>query len=220
VNIFVAEHSTQVIAVGVIIVAIGGGIGLWAYSQAQADQQSQTLFYAALKSYDSLLAAAPEKKDAPKAPEESYKKALEQFSNVIKQYPDYSGGIAALFYAGSCSYNLKKDDEALTYYQDFLKKVGLREDILKPFAYEGMGYVYERKGDYKKAIEWYEKQKADHEASLAIMAPLNLARCYAALGDKDNACKAYQEFSSKHPSSASVDIAKIGETEFCQKPVR
>ncbi len=215
VKTFVIEHINQVAAIALIIVVVSGSIGLWKYNQVQADQQSLSLFYAALQNYNTIQAVS-EKQGTSAPTEDFYKKALEQFTNVIKQYPDSRGGVASLFYAGSCSYYLKKDDEALRYYQDFLNKIGQRDDALRPFAYEGMGYVYERKEDYKKAIEWFDKQKNDKLKSLTMTAPLNLARCYAALGERDNACKAYQEFISKYPSSALADTAKIGETAYCQ----
>jgi tetratricopeptide (TPR) repeat protein len=149
--------------------------------------------------------------------EDAYRQALEEFKKITQQYPDTGGGIAALFYAGACSYRLGKIDDALTYYQNFLKKTGEIDVRLRPLAYEGIGYIYERKNDYKQALEWFEKQDKDSGGGLSVMAPLNLARCYAALGDRERACKSYQAFLDKNPSSYFAETAKAGVAEQCGK---
>ena len=213
---FIEKNIRQVAAVGLILVVIGGGIGLWQYKLAQAEEQAQTLFFSALNRYNSPD-SQPGKGEAPVVKEDAYRQALEEFKKVTQQYPDTGGGSAALFYAGACSYRLGKDDDALTCYQNFLKTTGAIDTYLRPFAYEGIGYVYERKGDYKKALEWFEKQDQDARGGLNIMAPLNRARCYAALGDQEHACTSYQAFIDKYPSSAFTETAKIGVTEHCAK---
>ncbi|MCX5895915.1 MAG: tetratricopeptide repeat protein [Proteobacteria bacterium] len=214
----VVEHYLQVAAVGLIVVVIAGGIGLWRFQKARADEQSLALFYNALERYNSHE-SKPGKKETPPPREEVYKQSLEEFKKIIQQYPGAQGGEVALFYAGASSYDLGKDDEALTYYQDFIKK--LRADSpynsLRPAAYEGIGYVYERKGDYKTALEWFEKQRDDKQSALNMMACLNLARCYTALSERDKACRSYKEFIDKYPSSSFAEMARIGVTETCLK---
>jgi tetratricopeptide (TPR) repeat protein len=211
---FAKENIRQVAAVGLIIAVIAGGIGLWQYRQARAEEQAQTLFFAAMDRYNSPD-SQPKKGEAAPIAEDAYRQALEEFKKITQQYPDTRAGNAALLYAGTCSYRLGKDEDALTCYQNFLKKTGEIDAYLRPFAYEGVGAVYERKGDYKKALEWFEKQDKDAQGAMNMMAPLNRARCYAALGDKEQACKAYQEFLGKYPSSSFAETAKIGVAEHC-----
>ena len=213
---FVEENIRQVSAIGLIIVVIAGGIGLWKYRLAQAEDQAQTLFFTALNRYNSPDSPAAKGGPAP-VKEDAYRQALEEFKKITQQYPDTEGGVAALFYMGGCSYRLGKVDDALTYYQNFLKKTGEIDTRLRPLAYEGIGYAYERKSDYKKALEWFEKQDKDTGGGLNIMAPLNLARCYAALGDREHACKSYQAFLDKNPSSYFAETAKTGVAEQCGK---
>ena len=211
---FVEQNIRQVAAVGLIIVLLAGGIGLWKYKTAQAEEESYALFFTAMNQYNSSEKPAGSKDAAP-SPEQNSRQALEEFKKIIAQYPDTSAGKSALFYAAACNYDLKKDEDALSLYQEFLKKTGGEQNYLRPAAYEGIGYVYERKGDYKQAIEWFEKQKSDAGDSLTMMAPLNLARCYAALSEKEKACAAYKEFTEKYPTSSFAEAAKTGVAEFC-----
>ena len=212
---FIEQNIRQVAAVGLIIVVLAGGIGFWKYQKAQAEEDSYALFFTAMNRYNSSDKPAGSKDAAPVATGENSRQALEEFKKITAQYPDTSAGKAALFYAGACSYDLKKDEDALSLYQEFLKKTGGEQNYLRPAAYEGIGYIYERKGDYKQAIEWFEKQKNAAGDSLAMMAPLNLARCYTALGEKEKACAAYKEFTEKYPSSSFAEAAKTGVSEFC-----
>ena len=211
---FVEQNIRQVAAVGLIIVVLAGGIGFWKYKKAQAEEDSYALFFTAMNRYNSSDKPAGIKDAAP-ANDENSRQALPEFKKITAQYPDTTAGKAALFYAGACSYDLKKDEDALSLYQEFLKKTGGEQNYLRPAAYEGIGYVYERKGDYKQAIEWFEKQKRDANDSLNMMAPLNLARCYAALGEREKACTSYKEFTEKYPSSSFAEAAKTGISEFC-----
>ena len=211
---FIEQNIRQVAAVGLIIVVLAGGIGFWQYKKAQAEEDSYALFFTAMNRYNSSDKPAGSKDAAP-ANDENSRQALQEFKKITAQYPDTSAGKAALFYAGACSYDLKKDEDALSLYQEFLKKTGGEQNYLRPAAYEGIGYVYERKGDYKQAIEWFEKQKSDANDSLNMMAPLNLARCYAAIGEREKACTSYKEFTEKYPSSSFAEAAKTGVSEFC-----
>jgi tetratricopeptide (TPR) repeat protein len=211
---FIVENIRQVAAVGLIIAVVAGGTGLWQYKKAQAEEQAQALFFTALNRYNSPDKPAGKGEAAPLA-DDAYRQALGEFKKVTQQFPETRAGSAALLYAGTCSYRLGKDEDALTCYQDFLKKTGEIDTYLRPFAYEGVGAVYERKGDYKKALEWFEKQDADTKGAMTMMAPLNRARCYTALGDQERACKAYQDFLEKYPSSSFAETAKIGVAEHC-----
>ena len=211
---FIEQNIRQVAAVGLIIVVLAGGIGFWQYKKAQAEEDSYALFFTAMNRYNSSDKPAGSKDAAP-ANDENSRQALQEFKKITAQYPDTSAGKAALFYAGACSYDLKKDEDALSCYQEFLKKTAGEQNYLRPAAYEGIGYVYERKGDYKLALEWFEKQKSDASDSLNMMAPLNLARCYAALGEREKACTSYKEFTEKYPSSSFAEAAKTGISEFC-----
>jgi tetratricopeptide (TPR) repeat protein len=216
---FIEQNIRQVAAVGLIIVVLAGGIGFWQYTKAQAEEDSYALFFTAMNRYNSSDKPAGSKDAAP-ANDENSQQALQEFKKITAQYPDTTAGKAALFYAGACSYDLKKDEDALSLYREFLKKTAGEQNYLRPAAYEGIGYVYERKGDFKQAIVWFEKQKSDASDSLNMMAPLNLARCYAALGEREKACTSYKEFTEKYPSSSFAEAAKTGVAEFCASTER
>jgi len=214
---FITLHFRQVAAVGLIVLVVAAGIGLWQYQRVQAEQEAYGLFFAAMDRFNSNEKPAAGT-DAQPAQGTHYQEALQQFKKIIEQYPQTTAGTTALFYAGACSYELKQDDDALGFYQEFLKKTSREQNYLRPAAYEGIGYVYERRGDYKQAREWFEKQKNEAGEALAIMALLNLARTHAALGEREKACACYKEFVDKYPSSSFAETARIGVSEFCSSP--
>lgn len=209
VQAFAEENSRQLAAIGLIVCVIAAGIGFWKVRQSTAEKESLGLFYGAM---NNMVKSSKSAVDS----EIKYSQALEGFKKVSNKYSGTKAGAASLFYAGSCSYSLKKYDEAISYYKEFLDKTGSTLHYLRPFAYESIGYAYEGKGEYRKALEWFEKQKSEGQG-VNPMSLLNLARCYEAEGDKEKACQSYREFIEKYPLSSFNEFAQIKTANLCFK---
>ncbi len=79
-------------------------------------------------------------------------------------------------------------------------------------ALEGISYSYEAKGDYTKALEYYQKNM-NEMSPYQEEATLGAARCYEALNQKPKALELYQKALTKNPKSKMADFMqwKIGE---------
>jgi len=212
VQAYIKDNMRQIAAIGLTLCVIVGGTGLWWTMKTKAENKSQLMFYSALTE---MLQQTKNAVDT----ELKYGRAVEKFKNTCGEYPNTSAGILALLYAGNCSFYLKKYDEATGYYDAFLKKSDELLDDLKPFAFEGLGYVSEEKAEYEKAVEWFTKQRGEAGSSGEAMALLNLARCYEALGNTSLACQSYKNFSESNPSSAFNEIVTLKTGLLCNADV-
>jgi tetratricopeptide (TPR) repeat protein len=59
---------------------------------------------------------------------------------------------------------------------------------------EGLGYAYEGKKDYEKALQAYQKILEEGENFQLANACLNMGRCYEKLGKKKEALENYKAF--------------------------
>lgn len=214
---FIQENIRQMGAVGLVILVILGGVGIWTFKGSKAEEQAAALLYSAMKIYNGETDTTPGDTATQSPGAVDYNQALEKFKEVNSQFPDQEAGLSSLFYVGSCNFNLGNYEDAITNYKDFLVKIGNDNNILRSFAYEGLGYAYEEKGEYNKALEWFAKQKNEKDSALNMLSLINLARCYEEAGDKQQSCKAYREFVDTYPTSSFEEIAKIKITELCNK---
>jgi tetratricopeptide (TPR) repeat protein len=146
--------------------------------------------------------------------------ALEMFKNVVEKYPKTKTGTASLYYSGNCSLTINNYDDAIDYYNQFLKKSDKSFVYLRALAYEGLGYAYEEKGEFTKAIEWFEKQKNEGKDVDISVALLNIARCQELSGDKAAACKSYTDFKNEYESSSFIETVQMKMNDLCAEDVK
>ena len=145
---------------------------------------------------------------------EDFEKALQGdkngFAGFAKLADDYSGtdaGNLAKLYAGICSANLGKWQDAVNYLEAF----STRDDaIISPAAVAALGNAYAHLKQPEKAIENLLKaaKMADSQAadntnnSISPTFLLQAAALMEANGKKEEALKIYKEIKSKYVSSA------------------
>lgn len=209
-QVFSQENYRQLAAIGLIVCVIVGGTVFWRVKQTSAERESLALLNGAMK----IMAGNSENVVDR---EIKYKQALDWLKNISAKHSGTKAGIASIYYSGVCSYSLKKYDDAISYYEDFSKKAGGTFDYLRSRVHESLGYAYEEKGEFQRALEFFQKQKGEGQAAGNTMALLNLARCYEAMGDRVNACNFYKEFTELSPSSQFKAIASVKAADLCEK---
>jgi len=87
-------------------------------------------------------------------------------------------------------------------------------------AYDSLGYCYEVKKDYKKALEYFQKTITPHP-SLGESGYLNVGRCFEALGDSEGGLNIYKKFLLEFPDSSKKSLIqdKIKGLELKRGPV-
>jgi tetratricopeptide (TPR) repeat protein len=105
-------------------------------------------------------------------------------------------------------------DEAIKAYEGYLAKGG-KEKLYRAFAMGGLGYSYEGKKDYEKAIGAYQKLVDLGEGFELANAHLGMGRCYEKMGKTREAIEHYRSFISASPRSqmANIVLRKISNLE-------
>jgi tetratricopeptide (TPR) repeat protein len=80
---------------------------------------------------------------------------------------------------------------------------------------EGLGYAYEEKKDYEKAVEAYQKVLEMGKNFQFAGAYLNMGRCYEKLGKKKEALENYKDFLKVSQKSIMTNavLEKISDLE-------
>ena len=209
---YVEQNARQIGAIALAVAVVAAAVLTWSTMRARAERDSLNLFYSAMST---MMASVDSKGGAVKP--DVYEKALAQFKELKDKHGSTTFGTTALLYAGNCAYSLKKYDEAIGYYKEFLESAHGTMQYLRSAGYEGLGYACEGKGEFKQAAEWFEKQKNDIQAEGGGAASLNLARVLELAGDTQKACEMYKEFIEKNPLSGQKQFAQIKADSLCKK---
>jgi tetratricopeptide (TPR) repeat protein len=156
------------------------------------------------------VAYAPNREGSP----QDLKNALEKFDEVLKKFPRTFSGKLSVLYKGNLCLRLGEFEEAIKAYENFLQKGG-KEKFYRSFAMEGLGYSYEGKKDYEKAIKAYQKMIELGENFQSANAYLGMGRCYEKLGKDKDSLENYKNFLKVSQKSfmANAILRKISNLE-------
>lgn len=197
--LFLKDHFKAITTVSVIIVLIIVSVFIYFKWEEKKEHEAQRAFSQAIEAY--RVASSSSYESSAK----EYKNSLERFNQIISQYPKTSSGKLSLLYKGNIHLKLGEFEEAIRSYNEFLKK-GVKERIYRVFALEGLGYAYEGKKDYKKAIEAFSKIIEIGESFDVANAYLSIGRCEERLGRNKEALENYKKFLTLSPKSFQADI--------------
>jgi len=131
----------------------------------------------AMNAYDAAMTAIAN--DAPEA--------LDLLKRVVEDHEGSKRAGDALIKLGNSYFQLNDLDSAEKYYSQYINRFS-NDPVYTFNAYNGLGGVYEEKGEYGKAGETYEKYIKKHKNSIFISNMcLNAGKAYYLSGDKDSA---------------------------------
>ena len=206
--LFMTQHLKKIMIGGIFISVIVISFFLFQMWENRKEEAAVQKFSLAVEVYQTV--SSPYREGTPA----EYKNAMEKFDEIIKSFPGTSSGRLSLLYKGNLHLRVGEPDEAIKSFQAFLQKAG-QERFYRLFALEGLGYAYEGKKDYEKAVKTYEEIIKLGEDYYWAGAHLNLARCYEKLGKKAEALQNYNVFlkvSNKSSSTHSV-LRKVSSLE-------
>jgi len=192
---FLQENRRQVTFYGIIILALlaAGFLGYsyfrWQEGKALAIQQQGLQLY-----QEAFAGENPDKQKEP------LQKAKEKFQEAYKVYGRGTVGQISQIYIGNCHYALKEYDAAIPAYSLCL------DGELRPLALQSLGYAYEAKGEFAKALENFQKNAESEGGVYQEEGLLGAARCYEALNQKAKALEAYQKALAKNPKSKMAEF--------------
>jgi tetratricopeptide (TPR) repeat protein len=197
--LFITHHARSIaVGAGIVLVFL-----LIIFFFQKWDERNEGNAYQMLRSvmesYETL--SSPYREGSP----QEYKNVLERFNEIITKSPRTSSGKLAVLYKGNIHLRLGEFDEAIKAYESYLEKVG-KEKLYRAFALEGLGYSYEGKKDYEKAIHAYQKLIDLGESFQLGNGDLGLGRCYEKMGKTKEALEHYRNFINVSPRSQMTNI--------------
>lgn len=192
---FVRDHRQKVIQYGYIagiaVILAGGAYTYFSWQQGRAERIQGQGF----QIYQEASADA----DPSGGSKENYRKALEKFQKALSIYN--RGNIAQFsrICMADCYYSLKDYDQAINNYSRAL------DGPYRSLALNGLGYSYEAKGNYSRALEYYQNNSGTY-GSKSIENLLNIARCYEGLNQKQKALELYQKALAQNAKSQSAEF--------------
>lgn len=117
---------------------------------------------------------------------------------IIDEYGGTEAANLARFYAADALYRTGELDQALELFQDYDRE----ENFIGASALAGEAAIYESRGDFDRAAEYYRRAALLFENELTTpQYLLNAGRAYEAAGDYAAAIAAYEEVRDRFPES-------------------
>ncbi len=206
--LFITHHSKPIAGGGIIVLILILSLFFFQRWEKKNEGKAYQMFNLAVETYQ--MVNTPYREGTP----QEYKNVLEKFNEAITNFPRTSSGRLSILYKGNIHLRLGEFEEAIKAYESFLKKAG-EEKIYQSFAMEGLGYSYEGKKDYEKALNAYQKIIDLGENFKLENAYLGMGRCYEKLGKNKEALENYKAFLKIYQKSqmANTILRKISNLE-------
>ncbi len=196
---FVVNHGKPIAIGGIVVLAVVLSVVLFRYWDDRKEGEANQKLTLALEAVQAVI--SPSQQATPA----TNQGALEKLNEITKEFPRTYAGRLALMYRGSLLLKMGQFDEAIQAFQAFLAKMG-KEKTYGLLALDGLGYAYEEKKDYEKAIETYKQIVATDETFESGEAYLKIGRCYEKLGKNKEAAENYQSFLKASPKSLLANV--------------
>ncbi len=206
--LFIARHFKPIAGGGIVVLLLILFIFLFQRWERRNEENAFQMLNLAVETYQMVSSSYRE------GSAQEYKNVLERLNEVVTKFPKTSSGKLAVLYQGNIDLRLGEFDQAIQAYESFLQKGG-KERLYRSFAMEGLGYSYEGKKDYEKAINAYQKEIELGENFQLANAYLGLGRCYEKLGKAKEALENYRNFMkvSQKSEMSNIVLGKISNLE-------
>jgi outer membrane protein assembly factor BamD (BamD/ComL family) len=190
------------IAIGLAVV-VAAGVPTYLYQQKGANDLGEVWSRIYRMNYE--VAAA--RQEGPEKKREAIEGAIKEYT-FLKDNLSATGATPWLLSElGNAQYNIKKYDDAILTYREFISRYGSHPLI--PVIRQSLGCVLEEKGQLKEAIEQFEEIAKDPEATyLKAQVGLDTGRCYEKLGQTNSAVAAYKDIVATYPESGCAKMAR------------
>jgi len=204
----VTHHAKSIaVGAGIVLVLLSFIFFFQKWENKNAENAYQ-MFNSVVDTYQ--MVSSPYREGSP----QEYKNVIERFNEVITQFPKTPGGKLAVLYKGNIHLRLGEFDEAIKAYESYLEKAG-KEKLYRSFTMEGLGYSYEGKRDYEKAMNAFQKVIDLGVGFQLANAYLGLGRCCEKMGKTKEALENYKSFIkiSQTSQMANIVLRKISSLE-------
>jgi tetratricopeptide (TPR) repeat protein len=191
------------VAVGVLTLVIVLGAGYLFYSASYEKDAAKLYFDARLKAMKAdpmgTGAAGPE--------------VVKALSEVVEKYPSSDAAQSARYELGNLYFIVNEFDRSIQVYKEFIDSAS-KKDIRLVYAHFGIGYDYEAKKEYDKALEAFNRVVESKPGNVFEgLSYRNIARVYEEMNDSGKALDYYKKAleKTKDPTASSLLKRKIAQ---------
>ncbi len=206
-TLYVAENSrTVALVTGAILVATVASAGAYRYVSGR-EAKASFLVSRVIQTYRAPVAASldtlqqtPGGVQTYGSAEERAARVLDLADDVLSRYGSSRSAAKALYYKALALVALKRQGEAVTVLEEFLRRHP--SDFLAPMARYELAMVREAQGNPAEALVQFQVL-AEEAGGLFPREEglIGVARCQETLGNKDEALKAYRRIVTDFPES-------------------
>jgi tetratricopeptide (TPR) repeat protein len=199
------------IVIGVAVLAVGGAVSADYLHEKTEDEASREMG-SRLKMLDRPISesATTTGDDAPfKSAQEKDEALTKAMGELRSKYGGTRAARTAALVAGAAGLRLKKYDEAIKGYTEFLKDAPHQEEPMRAAALEGQGYAYEGKGELDQALAAFERLERENKSGfLTGMGLYHRGRILVLQSKKEDAARAFLDVQSAHPNTEAAKLAQ------------
>lgn len=208
-----AHQGTLALIVTALVLGMGG-VALAGYVQDRGEEKAGQELALAMRTIDRPVGNQPTdvREDASNPPfktqdekDEAVVKALSEFRAA---HPRTRAAATSALQLALAELRLKKFDDSLVGFDEYLKAKHDQADNLRALALEGRGYALEGKGELDQAIAAYQDLAVANTGTfMEGMGQYHRARILVEQKKLPEAAVAFQEVQTKFPQSAASRLA-------------
>ncbi|MHC4269993.1 MAG: tetratricopeptide repeat protein [Planctomycetota bacterium] len=196
------DDNKITIAIGFAI-AVAIGVPVYLYKQKGTEDFDEVWS----RIYQINYEVATAQQGGPEKQNEAIEGAIREYTFLKDNLSTTGATPWLLLELGNAQYKVKKYDDAILTYKEFIKRFG--DHSLAPIIRQSLGCVFEEKEQLQEAVEQFEKIAKDSEAAyLKAQVSLDAGRCYEKLKQINAAMAAYKDIISSFPDSEWARMAK------------
>jgi tetratricopeptide (TPR) repeat protein len=191
------------VAAGTLALVIVMGAGYFFYSAGYEKDAGKLYFDARLRAMRAdpmgMGLAGPE--------------AIRAFADVVEKYPSSDAAQGARYELGGLYFYVGDYDRTIQAYRAFIDNAS-KKDIRTIYALFGIGYAYEAKKEYDKALETFTRVVESNPGNVFEgLSYRNIARVYEEMNDRGKAMDYYKKAleKTKDPTASSLLKRKIAQ---------
>ena len=196
------DDNKITIAIGFAI-AVAIGVPVYLYKQKGTEDFDEVWS----RIYQINYEVATAQQGGPEKQNEAIEGAIREYTFLKDNLSTTGATPWLLLELGNAQYKVKKYDDAILTYREFIKRFASHP--LTPIIRQSLGYVLEEKEQLKEAVEQFEKIAKNPEATyLKAQVRLDAGRCFEKLGQLNSAVAVYKDVIDTFPESSWEKMAK------------
>ncbi len=201
---YAREHRQKLyVAAGVLVLVFVLGAGYWFYSASYEKDAGKLYFDARLKAM----------KADPMGIGIAITETMKTYADVVEKYPSSDAAQAARYELGGLYFDAGDYDRSIQVYTAFIDKAS-KKDLRTLYARIGIGYAYEAKKEYDKAMDAFNKVVESNPGNVFEgIGYGNMARVYEEMNDRGKAIDYYKKAleKTKDPAASAMLKRKIAQ---------